>query len=117
MKFWTVLIRDQTAHSVQSDLDLQCPQNFLVSSSVRKEFRNFWISTHICFRPFTEYDCGCQNDGHCNKVTGLCECEPPYYGDKCEMFDYCGFYEERHNNTAACTSGGRWCVLNSGFAC
>ena len=28
-------IRDQTAHSVQSDLDLHCPQKLLVSSSVR----------------------------------------------------------------------------------
>ena len=29
--------QDQTAHSVQSDLDLHCPTNLLVSSSVRKE--------------------------------------------------------------------------------
>ena len=32
----TVQIRDQTACSVQSDLDLHCPQK-LVSSSVRKQ--------------------------------------------------------------------------------
>ena len=36
---WTVWIRDQTAHSVQSDLDLHCPHtgNLLVSSTVSKE--------------------------------------------------------------------------------
>ena len=34
---WIVLIRDQSARSVQSDLDLHCPQKLLVSSSVRKE--------------------------------------------------------------------------------
>ena len=34
---WTVQIRDQTAHSVQSDLDIHCPQKLLVSSSVRKD--------------------------------------------------------------------------------
>ena len=34
---WTVQIRDQTARSVQSDLDLHCPQKLLVSSTVRKE--------------------------------------------------------------------------------
>ena len=37
---WTAQIRDQTAHSVQSDLDLYCPQKLLVSSSVRKELNN-----------------------------------------------------------------------------
>ena len=38
MKMWTVWIKDQTAHSVQSDLDLHCPQKLLVSSlSVRKD--------------------------------------------------------------------------------
>ena len=36
MKMWTVKIRDETAYSVQSDLDLHCPQK-LVSSSVRIE--------------------------------------------------------------------------------
>ena len=40
---WTVQIRDQTAHSVQSDLDLHCPQKLLVSSSVRKKFIWFEI--------------------------------------------------------------------------
>ena len=30
-------MRDQTAQSVQSDLDLHCPQKLLVSSPVRKE--------------------------------------------------------------------------------
>ena len=42
MKMWTVWIRDQTARSVQSDLDLHCPQKLLVSSSVRKELRVVW---------------------------------------------------------------------------
>ena len=34
---WTVKITDQTAHSVQSDLDLHCPQKLIVLSSVRTE--------------------------------------------------------------------------------
>ena len=34
-----VLIRDQTAQTVQSNLDLQCPQKLLVLSSVREELR------------------------------------------------------------------------------
>ena len=34
---WTVKIRDQTAHSVQSDLDLHYPQKLLVLSLVREE--------------------------------------------------------------------------------
>ena len=37
MKMWIVLIRDQTTRSVQSDLNLHCPQNLLVSPSVRKD--------------------------------------------------------------------------------
>ena len=32
----TVQIKNQTAHSVQSDLDLHCPQRIHVPSSVRK---------------------------------------------------------------------------------
>ena len=32
-------MRDQTAHFVQSDLDLHCPQKLLASSSVRKELK------------------------------------------------------------------------------
>ena len=35
MKMWTVQIRDQTARSEQSDLDLYSPQKLLVSSSER----------------------------------------------------------------------------------
>ena len=31
--------QDQTACSVLSDLDLHCPQNFLVLSLIRKELR------------------------------------------------------------------------------
>ena len=33
MKVWTGKIKDQTACSVQSDLDVHCPQKLLVLSS------------------------------------------------------------------------------------
>ena len=36
---WTMQIRDQTACSVQSGLDLHCPQKFLKSLTVREELR------------------------------------------------------------------------------
>ena len=38
MKMWTVLVRDQTLHSVQSDLDLHCPQEVpcVVNSKYQK---------------------------------------------------------------------------------
>ena len=36
MKMWTVRIRDQTALSVKSDLDLHYPQKLLMSSSDEK---------------------------------------------------------------------------------
>ena len=39
MKMWTVQIRDQTARSVQSDLDLRCPQQLFLSSPVRIELK------------------------------------------------------------------------------
>ena len=39
---WEVYIRDQTARSVQSDLDLHSPQKLLGSSTVRKELM------HLC---------------------------------------------------------------------
>ena len=38
---WTVYIRDQTALSVRSDLDLHYPQKLLMSSSVREELKDF----------------------------------------------------------------------------
>ena len=44
---WIVQIRDQTTRSVLSDLDLICPQKFLVSSSVRKELTLYPIDTHF----------------------------------------------------------------------
>ena len=47
MKMWTVQIADQTAHSVQSHLDLHCPQKLLVSSSVGKELILYSIDTHF----------------------------------------------------------------------
>ena len=34
---WTVQIKDQTARSVQSDLNLHCPHKLLVSLSLKKE--------------------------------------------------------------------------------
>ena len=37
MNMCTKYIRDQTARSVQSDPDLDCPQKLLVSSPLRKE--------------------------------------------------------------------------------
>ena len=40
MEMWTMYIRDQTACSVQSDLDLHCPQKILESSTVKKELEN-----------------------------------------------------------------------------
>ena len=43
MKIW---IRDQTAHSKHSDLDLHCPYNLLVLSVVRKEITGLNI---CCF--------------------------------------------------------------------
>ncbi|XP_060598946.1 uncharacterized protein LOC132752620 [Ruditapes philippinarum] len=52
-----------------------------------------------------QYMCGCMNGGHCNKVTGECECPPSYYGSKCETFDYCSYYEDINNRTA-CDAGG-----------
>ena len=39
MKMWTVHIKDQTARSVQYELDLHCPLKLLVSSTVRKDFQ------------------------------------------------------------------------------
>ena len=48
-----IVDQDQTARSVQSDLDLHCPQKFRVSSLVRKELRerNKLTSTYCqsCF--------------------------------------------------------------------
>ena len=37
MKIWAILITDQTARSVLSDLDLHDPEKLLVLSSVMKE--------------------------------------------------------------------------------
>ena len=36
---WTVQIRDQTAQSEQSDLNLHCKQKLLVSSTASKELK------------------------------------------------------------------------------
>ncbi|KAJ8307080.1 hypothetical protein KUTeg_015164 [Tegillarca granosa] len=60
-----------------------------------------------------EYDCGCLNKGHCHKVTGQCVCKDGYYGNKCELFDYCAFYEDTHNASACGASG----MVGPPFAC
>ncbi|WAR04480.1 MEG11-like protein [Mya arenaria] len=52
-----------------------------------------------------EYFCGCENGAHCNQITGKCECDQGYYGDKCETFDYCSYYEEQINQTACSSTG------------
>ncbi|KAL3836111.1 hypothetical protein ACJMK2_021563 [Sinanodonta woodiana] len=52
-----------------------------------------------------EYRCGCQNGGYCNPVTGRCRCLMGYYGEKCETFDYCKYYEDKFGSSA-CGSGG-----------
>ena len=44
MVTWTVQIRDQSARSVQSDLELHCPQELLVSSTVGLELREHLLS-------------------------------------------------------------------------
>ena len=44
---WTVQIRDQTARSVQSDLDLHCPQKLLVLSIVGNELNANEIKKQI----------------------------------------------------------------------
>ena len=51
---WTVLIKDKTAHSVQSDLVLHYPQKLLASSLIRKivngsEWLYFSISATLKF--------------------------------------------------------------------
>ena len=51
MKMWTVKIRDQTARSVQFDVDLHCPQKLLVSALVRKELKRFIIQNTFS-RPY-----------------------------------------------------------------
>ena len=56
--------------------------------------------------PVPVYMCGCSKGGHCNKVSGQCDCDPSYYGDKCETFDYCSYYEGTHNGTSACGDTG-----------
>ena len=49
MKMWTVLLRDQNARSVQSDLDLHCPPKILVSSTVRKDvILSDWTGLKFC---------------------------------------------------------------------
>ncbi|KAK7495683.1 hypothetical protein BaRGS_00013130, partial [Batillaria attramentaria] len=52
------------------------------------------------------YTCGCQNGATCTPVTGQCSCPPGYYGNHCELFDYCAYYEDNSDDhQAACTAG------------
>ncbi|XP_071103917.1 uncharacterized protein [Haliotis cracherodii] len=51
-----------------------------------------------------QYMCGCLNGGTCSRVTGTCSCPAAYFGDHCELFDYCSYYED-HNNRTACGAG------------
>ncbi|XP_025084459.1 uncharacterized protein LOC112558294 isoform X1 [Pomacea canaliculata] len=52
------------------------------------------------------YSCDCQNGGTCNPMTGDCTCRPGYYGDFCQEFDYCSYYEDHNDNhQPACTIG------------
>ncbi|ESO82963.1 hypothetical protein LOTGIDRAFT_169789, partial [Lottia gigantea] len=51
-----------------------------------------------------KYDCGCENNGVCSKVTGTCSCLPGYTGSRCQTFDYCSVYEDKYNKTA-CKAG------------
>ena len=48
---WTVFITDQTARSVQSDLDLPCPQKPLVYLPVRKELKLTYYRPRLVSRP------------------------------------------------------------------
>ena len=55
---------------------------------------------------FADTICNCGAHGHCNMITGLCECDLGYYGEGCDVFDYCSYYEDLNNKTA-CTDGGK----------
>ena len=51
---WTVWIRDQTARSVQSDLDLHSPQELFVSSTVRKTYYYYYVYSNFIFQKVTK---------------------------------------------------------------
>ena len=53
MKYVDSVDQDQTASSVQSDLDLHCPRKLLVSSSVRKKSEKIRTLSHTVQR-FTD---------------------------------------------------------------
>ncbi|KAK6181661.1 hypothetical protein SNE40_009472 [Patella caerulea] len=58
------------------------------------------------------YDCGCENNGLCSKITGRCTCPDGYNGGTCDIFDYCSFYEDKYNKTA-CRAGDCQAVPSS----
>ena len=43
-------------------------------------------------------------------MTGQCDCDQGYYGDTCDVFDYCSYYEDLYNKTA-CTNGGMYLII------
>ncbi|KAK7092975.1 uncharacterized protein [Littorina saxatilis] len=50
--------------------------------------------------------CGCENGATCNPLTGQCVCPPGYYGDQCDTFDYCSYYEDhKDDHSPACSAG------------
>ena len=63
--------------------------------------------TFCLFHYQTDTICNCGAHGHCNVITALCECDLGYYGDSCDVFDYCSYYEDL-NNVTACTNGGMY---------
>ena len=57
--------------------------------------------------------CGCENGATCNPLTGQCVCPPGYYGDRCELFDYCGYYEDHNDDHVPACSAGNCCLFSA----
>ena len=36
------------------------------------------------YGPNCQLQCACENDGRCDRMTGCCECEDGFYGQRCE---------------------------------
>ncbi|XP_076455491.1 uncharacterized protein LOC143290086 [Babylonia areolata] len=52
------------------------------------------------------YTCGCDHGATCDPLTGRCLCPPGYYGDRCQLFDYCSYLEDHSDDHApACAVG------------
>lgn len=49
-----------------------------------------WVCVCMAECPEGQYgpncvlECVCQHNSTCNRVTGTCQCEPGYYGHRCE---------------------------------